>query len=132
VATLTEEELFERKTLEQLNAERPLADVFFDFDQWAIREDARTTLQENSGWLRRWESTRLTIEGHGDERGTSEYNLALGERRANAAREYLVNLGIAPGRILAVTKGEESPVCKESSESCWQQNRRAHPIITTK
>jgi peptidoglycan-associated lipoprotein len=132
VAALTEEELFGRKTLEQLNAERPLDDVFFDFDQWAIREDARATLRQNSAWLQHWPTTRVTIEGHGDARGTSEYNLALGERRADAAREYLVNLGIAPGRILAITKGEESPICRESSESCWQQNRRAHPIVTAK
>ena len=132
VATLTEEELFQRKTLERINAERPLDDVFFDFDEWAIRQDARTTLQRNAAWLRRWESTRIVIEGHGDERGTTEYNLALGDRRANATREYLVNLGIAPNRILGITKGEESPVCTESRESCWQQNRRAHPIVTGK
>jgi peptidoglycan-associated lipoprotein len=93
------QDIFARKSLEQLNAERPLADAFLDFDQYAIRDDARRTLQQNAGWLRRWESTRITVEGHGDERGTSEYNLALGERRANAAKEYLVDVGVAPGRI---------------------------------
>jgi peptidoglycan-associated lipoprotein len=129
---LTDEEIFARKTLDELNAERPLGDAFFDFDQYTIREDARRTLQQNAGWLRRWESTRITVEGHGDERGTSEYNLALGERRANAAKAYLVGLGVAPGRILAITKGEESPVCTESSKGCWQQNRRAHPIVMAK
>ena len=132
VARLTEEEIFARKTLDALNAERPLGDAFYDFDQYTIREDARKTLQQNAGWLRHWESTRITVEGHGDERGTSEYNLALGERRASAAKEYLIDLGIAEGRILAVTKGEEAPVCSESSESCWQRNRRAHSIITAK
>jgi len=132
VARLTDEEIFARKTLDELNAERPLGDAFFDFDQYTIRQDARTALQQNAGWLRRWDSTRITVEGHGDERGTSEYNLALGERRANAAKEYLIDLGIAPGRILAITKGEESPVCTESSESCWQRNRRAHSMITKK
>jgi peptidoglycan-associated lipoprotein len=131
-ARLTDEEIFARKTLDELNAERPLGDAFFDFDRYMIREDARRTLQQNAGWLRHWDSTRITVEGHGDARGTSEYNLALGERRANAAKQYLVGLGIAPGRILAVTKGEESPVCTESSESCWQQNRRAHSMITAK
>jgi peptidoglycan-associated lipoprotein len=131
-ARLTEAEIFARKTLDELNAERPLDDAFFDFDQYTIREDASRTLQENAGWLGRWQATRITVEGHGDERGTGEYNLALGERRANAAKQYLVDLGIAPGRILAITKGEESPVCTESSESCWQQNRRAHSVIMAK
>jgi peptidoglycan-associated lipoprotein len=129
---LTAEELFASKTLDELNAERPLCDALFDFDQYTLREDARRALQQNAGWLRRWESTRITVEGHGDERGTSEYNLALAERRASAAKAYLVDLGVAPGRILAITRGEESPICTESSESCWQQNRRAHSMITAK
>ena len=116
----------------ELNAERPLGDAFFDFDQWVIREDARAILQTNAEWLRRWTSTRITIEGHCDERGTSEYNLALGERRANAAKEYLVSLGVTPDRVLVVSKGEETPVCTEAHEACWQQNRRGHPIITAK
>jgi peptidoglycan-associated lipoprotein len=131
-ARLTAEELFARKTLDELNAERPLGDAFFDFDQYTLREDARRTLQQNAGWLRRWESTRITVEGHGDERGTSEYNLALAERRAHAAKAYLVGLGVAPGRILAITRGEESPICTEASESCWQRNRRAHSMVTAK
>jgi peptidoglycan-associated lipoprotein len=131
-ARLTEEELFAGKTLAELNAERPLGDALFDFDQYTLREDARKTLQQNAGWLRRWESTRITVEGHGDERGTSEYNLALAERRAHAAKAYLVDLGVAPGRILAITRGEESPICTEATETCWQQNRRAHSMITAK
>jgi peptidoglycan-associated lipoprotein len=131
-ATLTEEELFARKTLEQLNAERPLHDALFDFDRSLIREDAQAALRRNAEWLRRWGSTTITVEGHADERGTTEYNLALGDRRANSARAYLLDLGISPGRIVAVTKGEESPACVESAEPCWQQNRRAHPIITAK
>ena len=131
-AALTEEEIFARKTLEELNAERPLGDVFFDFDQSVVREDARAALQRNAEWLQRWTSTRITIDGHCDERGTSEYNLALGERRANAAHEYLVSLGVPRDRILVVSKGEESPFCTESHEGCWQQNRRGHFIITAK
>lgn len=131
-AALTEEEIFARKTLDELNAERPLGDALFDFDQWVIREDARATLQANAEWLRRWTSTRITIEGHCDARGTSEYNLALGERRANAVREYLVSLGVAADRLLLVSKGEEAPVCFEEHEACWQQNRRGHPLITAK
>lgn len=115
-----------------MNAERSLGDAFFDFDQSVIRDDARAILQTNADWLRRWTSTRITIEGHCDARGTSEYNLALGERRANAVKEYLVSLGVAGDRLLVVSKGEESPVCFEENESCWQQNRRGHPIITAK
>jgi len=131
-AVLTEEEIFARKTLEELNAERPLGDVFFDLDQPLVREDARAVLQTNAEWLLRWASIRITIEGHADERSTSEYNLALGERRANAALEYLESLGVPRDRILVVSKGEESPFCAESHEGCWQQNRRGHFIITAK
>lgn len=131
-AALTEEEIFARKTLAELNAERPLSDVFFDFDQWQIRDDARAALQRNAEWLRRWTTTRITLEGHADERGTGEYNLALGDRRASAAKEYLASLGIASDRVLVVTKGEESPFCTEGHEGCWQQNRRGHFIFTAK
>lgn len=130
--SLTEEEIFARKTLDELNAERPLADVFFDFDQWNVRDDARPALQKNAEWLRRWSSTRATIEGHCDSRGTSEYNLALGDRRAEAARNYLVSLGISPERLLVVSRGEETPFCENDTEQCWQENRRAHFVITAK
>ncbi|MEO7156010.1 MAG: OmpA family protein [Vicinamibacterales bacterium] len=131
-ATLSEDEIFARKTLEELNAERPLADALFDYDQWQVREDARSGLQKNAEWLRRWPSTRVTIEGHCDPRGTSEYNLALGDRRGNAVRDYLLSLGIARDRMVVVTKGEEAPVCASDTEECWQQNRRGHFVITEK
>lgn len=131
-AALTEEELFGRKTLDELNAERLLGDALFDLDSSSIRDDARDVLQSNAEWMRRWASTRITVEGHGDTRGTSEYNLALGERRAAAVRDYLVSLGVAPDRVVTVSKGEETPLCTEETESCWQQNRRGHPIITAK
>jgi peptidoglycan-associated lipoprotein len=129
---LTEEELFQQKTLQQLNAEMPLGDVFFDYDMSAIRDDARAILQKNADYLRRWSSTRVTIEGHTDSRGTAEYNLALGGRRANAAKDYLISLGIAADRMLAVSRGEESPQCTEENETCWQRNRRAHFVFTAK
>lgn len=129
---LTEEEIFAGKTLEQLNAERPLSDVFFDLDEAVIREDARAPLQKNAEWLKRWTSTRIMVEGHADERGSAEYNLALGDRRATAVRSYLVNLGIPENRITVTSKGKESPFCTESNESCWQQNRRGHFVITAK
>jgi len=131
-APLSEEQIFAHKTLEQLNAERPLGDVFFDLDRASIREDARAPLQKNADWMKRWMSTRVTVEGHCDERGTAEYNLALGERRASVVKEYLVGLGIAAERVAIVSKGKESPFCTESNESCWQQNRRGHFLITAK
>ena len=129
---LTEEEIFSRKTLDELNAERPLAEVLFGLDEFTLTDDDRATLQKNADFLRRWMSVRATIEGHADSRGTNEYNLALGERRASAARDYLVSLGIAGDRLLAVSKGEEAPVCTEETEACWQRNRRAAFVVTAK
>ena len=131
-AALTEDQIFAQKTLEQINAERPLGDVFFDLDEATIRDDARGPLQKNADWMKRWTSTRISVEGHCDERGTAEYNLALGERRANAVKQYLVSLGIPDGRVMIVSKGKESPFCTEKNESCWQQNRRGHFIVTAK
>jgi peptidoglycan-associated lipoprotein len=130
--TLTEDEIFAGKTLEQLNAERPLGDVYFDLDEATIRDDARGPLQKNAEWMKRWTSTRVTVEGHCDERGSSEYNLALGDRRANAVKSYLVSLGINADRVNVVSRGKESPFCSQSGESCWQQNRRGHFVITAK
>jgi len=129
---LTEDQIFSQKTVEQLNAEKPLADAYFDYDKADLRDDARGVLSKNADWLKRWTSTRMTVEGHADSRGTAEYNLALGERRASAAKDYLVSLGVAPDRLTVVSKGKEQPVCTEETESCWQQNRRAHSIITAK
>ena len=131
-APLTEEQLFAQKSLEQLNAERPLADVFFDYDQSGIRDDNREPLQKNAAWLKRWSSTQITVEGHADARGSSEYNLALGSRRATAVRDYLVNLGVPGNRITVVSKGKEQPFCTAETEECWQQNRRGHFLITAK
>lgn len=131
-APLSEDELFARKSLEELNAERPLADVYFDLDGAVLREDARAPLQKDAEWMRRWTSTKISVEGHCDERGSSEYNLALGERRAVAVKEYLVSLGISGDRIMAVSKGKESPFCSDANDSCWQQNRRGHFVITGK
>ena len=129
---LSEDEIFAQKSLDQLNKERPLADVFFALDESTIQDAARTSLTTNANWLKRWTATRITIEGHCDERGTAEYNLGLGERRANAVKAYLVELGVPANRILIVSKGKESPFCSESNEACWQQNRRGHFVITAK
>ena len=129
---LTEDEIFARKSLADLNAERPLADVFFDLDKSEIRDDARTSLQKDADWLKRWTSTQITVEGHCDSRGSAEYNLGLGSRRAAAVKDYLVNLGVLTGRVTVVSKGKEQPFCSEENESCWQQNRRGHFVITGK
>jgi peptidoglycan-associated lipoprotein len=128
----TEDEIFAKKTLDQLNAEKPLGDAFFDLDSSQIREDAKPALQKDADWMKRWTGTRAMIEGHCDSRGTAEYNLALGERRAAAVRAYLVNLGVPADRITTVSKGKEQPFCSEENESCWSQNRRGHFIITAK
>ncbi len=89
-------------------------------------------LAKNSEYLKRWTSTRINVEGHCDERGTAEYNLGLGERRANAVKDYLVSLGLDAGRIAVISKGKEEPQCTDQNESCWQQNRRGHFIFTAK
>jgi peptidoglycan-associated lipoprotein len=128
----TEDEVFAGKTLDQLNAEKPLGDAYFDLDSQAIRDDAKPVLQKDADWLKRWASTKVMVEGHADERGSAEYNLALGERRATAVRDYLVNLGIGATRIQIVSKGKEAPVCTDANEACWQQNRRGHFLITAK
>jgi len=128
----TEEELFSKKTLEQLNSEMPLGDVEFDYDMATIRDDQRGILQKNVDWMRRWTSTRVTIEGHADARGTNQYNLALGDRRANAIKDYMVGLGIAADRLVVISRGEESPQCTDESEACFTRNRRGHPVITAK
>jgi peptidoglycan-associated lipoprotein len=131
-APLSEEEIFRNKTLEQLNAEKPLDDVFFELDKSDIKDEGRTSLQKDADWMKKWTSTSVTVEGHCDSRGSSEYNLALGSRRAEAVKAYLVSLGIPDGRVTIVSKGKEQPFCNEENESCWQQNRRGHFVITAK
>ncbi|HUF47797.1 MAG TPA: peptidoglycan-associated lipoprotein Pal [Vicinamibacterales bacterium] len=128
----SEEEVFARMSLEELNDARPLEDVYFDLDRAELSDAARASLQKNSTWMRRWTSTRILIEGHADARGTSEYNLALGERRAASVRDYLASLGIDASRISVVSKGEEDPVCMEDGEACWSRNRRGHFTVTAK
>lgn len=129
---LSEEEEFARKTLEQLNAEMPLSEVYFDLDQSSVRDDQREVLQRNTAWLQRWPSTRVTAEGHGDARGTNEYNLALGSRRSQSTHDYIVALGVSSSRLAVSSKGEETPVCDDEGEDCWQRNRRVRFVITAK
>jgi len=129
---LTEEEIFARKSVADLNAEHVLDDVYFDLDKSELRPDTRAPLQKDADWLKKWTSTAVSIEGHCDSRGSAEYNLALGSRRANAVKEYLVSLGVPAGRMTVISKGKEQQVCNEANEGCWQQNRRGHFVITAK
>ena len=103
-----------------------LADIHFDFDKYEIRTADAKLLDADASWLKQNADRFVLIEGHCDERGTSEYNVALGERRAKATMNYLVSRGIAASRITIVSYGEERPVCSEHQESCWAKNRRAH------
>ncbi len=111
---------------EQAHASGLLVEVFFDFDRADLGSEARSALQHNARYLRREGAVRLTIEGHCDERGTHEYNLALGQLRAGAARDYLVRLGIEPDRLGTVSYGEHEGLCFDSNEGCWARNRRAY------
>ncbi len=129
---LSDAEVFASKTLDELNAEMPLGDVYFDLDQFGVDGEGRIVLQRNAEWLQRWPSTRVTAEGHGDARGTNEYNLALGDRRSRSARDYIVSLGVDGGRVVVVSKGEEAPICGDESEDCWSRNRRVRFVITAK
>ncbi|HYL06420.1 MAG TPA: peptidoglycan-associated lipoprotein Pal [Thermoanaerobaculia bacterium] len=105
-------------------------DVYFAFDEYSLNDDDRGKLARNADLLKGQPRLNLTIEGHCDERGTNEYNLALGERRANAVKSYLSSLGVGAERMRTLSYGEERPVCTEHEESCWSQNRRAHQVIT--
>ncbi|MFY7777861.1 MAG: peptidoglycan-associated lipoprotein Pal [Elstera sp.] len=98
--------------------------VFFAYDKFDLSADARRTLERQAAWLKQYASVRLAVEGHADERGTREYNLALGERRANAAKDYLVALGVPASRLTTVSYGKERPSVLGSNEAAWSQNRR--------
>lgn len=105
--------------------EGPLKNIYFEFDQYTLSAEAREVLKANAKWLKTNPSARVEIEGHCDPRGTNEYNLALGAKRAQSARDYLTTLGVTADRLKTVSYGEEIPVCKEQTEECWQRNRHA-------
>ena len=107
-------------------------DLFFDYDSYAIRADAQQQIASNAAFLKQHPTWRFTIEGHCDERGSTEYNLALGDSRANATRDALTQNGVSAGNIKTISYGKEKPFCNESNEACWQQNRRAHFVISAK
>jgi len=115
---------------EYLRRQGLLRDVYFDFDQASLSAATRDQLATSARLLEERRQFAVTLEGHCDERGTNEYNLALGERRAQAAKDYLVSLGVQASRLSTISYGEERPVCQESEEACWWQNRRAHPVVT--
>jgi len=103
--------------------------VHFGYNEYSVQDEDKTTLQRQAAWLQKYPAVRVTVEGHCDERGTREYNLALGARRANAVKEYLVSLGVSSGRVDTISYGKERPICTESDESCWAQNRRGVTVV---
>jgi peptidoglycan-associated lipoprotein len=113
---ISEEELFEKT----------VRDAYFDYNKSDIRADAQQTLTTDADFFKAHAGVKFTIEGHCDERGSEEYNLGLGDRRANAAKNFLVNSGVSADRISPISYGKSRPVCTESNEECWQKNRRAH------
>jgi peptidoglycan-associated lipoprotein len=101
-----------------------LQPIYFDFDRSFVRDDAKAVMKANAEWLKANPKIKIRIEGNCDERGTREYNQALGQRRATSAKKYLTDLGVSAGRISLISYGKEKPVCTESTEDCWQKNRR--------
>ena len=108
-----------------------LRDVFFAYDSWAISEEGRQALSRDAEWMKSNSNAQVKVEGYCDERGTSAYNLVLGEKRAKATRNYLVELGVGANRLSVVSYGKERPSCNEHAESCYQQNRRGHLAVKT-
>jgi peptidoglycan-associated lipoprotein len=105
---------------------KEVQDAYFDLDKADIRPDGRDALSKTAQFLRSYPQIKVVVEGHCDERGSTEYNLALGDRRAQAAKDFLVSLGVPADRMQTVSYGKERPFCTEHDETCWQQNRRAH------
>ncbi len=109
-----------------------LKDIRFDYDKYDIRSGDAEVLKENAAVLKKYPTVKIQVEGHCDERGTNEYNLALGERRSNSTKKYLISLGISPDRVSTISYGEEKPLDSISNEEAWAKNRRAHNIILSK
>jgi peptidoglycan-associated lipoprotein len=125
----TNRQLAEMRAEQSATAAAGLRDVFFGYDSWTISEEGQQVLKRNAQWLRAHGMTRLKVEGHCDERGTSAYNLVLGEKRAKSVRNYLMDLGVTGDHLTIVTYGKERPICFDPVESCYQQNRRGHPVV---
>ena len=129
---LSEEEIFMSKSLEQINSERPLAMIHFDYDKYFLREDAKPVLERNAAWMKKFPTVKVLVEGHCDERGTEEYNLALGEKRAKSAMDYLASLGVSADRMRILSYGKSQPLVAGHDEAAWQNNRRAQFTIIEK
>ncbi len=108
----------------------PLSDIHFAYNDYTIQPQDGSVLRSNATWLKSNPNTRVQVEGHCDERGSEEYNIALGAKRAQAAKDYLVTLGISGGRVSTISYGKELPLCNEHNESCWEQNRRDHFVVS--
>jgi peptidoglycan-associated lipoprotein len=132
VPPMPEEDEIGTRSLDDLNRDSPLRPVFFLYDASEVTPEAQAALQANAALLRKYPTWQITIEGHCDERGTAEYNLALGERRAATARDYLISLGISADRLRMVSYGKEFPFEPGSNEGAWAKNRRAHFVITAR
>jgi peptidoglycan-associated lipoprotein len=126
-----ERQMAEVRAEQAASAAAGLRDVFFAYDSWTISEEGRQALSRDAEWMKSTPSAVVKVEGHCDERGTSAYNLVLGEKRAKAARNYLVELGVSANRLSVVSYGKERPSCNEHAESCYQQNRRGHLALKT-
>jgi peptidoglycan-associated lipoprotein len=129
VITKEEERVEETALSPEADTKSVFKDVLFDFDKYTIREDARPVLDTVASFLNKSRKLNIVIEGYCDERGTSEYNLALGEKRAKATKNYIVSLGVSPARMLITTYGEEKALCTQENENCWKRNRRSHFIV---
>jgi peptidoglycan-associated lipoprotein len=116
------------KYMEDATLTAEFNDIYFDFDMYNIKDESKSTLRNLSSWLSQ-RNAKVIIEGHCDERGTDEYNLGLGDRRANSTKQYLVAAGVTSNNIETISYGEERPQCTEKNESCWSRNRRAHFVI---
>jgi peptidoglycan-associated lipoprotein len=129
---LSEEEILLSKSLEQINKEHPLGMIFFDYDKYFVRADAKPVLDANAAWLKKFRTVKILVEGHADERGTEDYNLALGEKRAKSAFDQLVSLGVPAERMKILSFGKSQPLVSGHDEASWQKNRRAQFIIIEK
>ena len=129
---LSEYDQLRQKSIDEIEKMGLLGDIHFDLDRSDLRDQDRQTLSQNADTLKKFDFLTVTVEGHCDERGSVEYNLALGERRARVAYDYLVSLGVSASRLKTVSYGKEVPLCQDSTEECFARNRRGHFAVTGK
>ncbi len=132
VPQVNEYDALKAKSADEIDKMGLLAEIHFEFDRSDIREGDKAILQKNADVLKKFDFLKVTVEGHCDERGSVEYNLALGERRAKAAYDYLVSLGVPAARLKTVSYGKEVPLCQEKTDDCWARNRRDRFTVTGK